>query len=103
MVGITIDKVTYVSKKGFEWLGNFPNYLNELIVWIVILNIAIGIMNLLPIWITDGGQIFYTMLNKYFSEKNSMIWLNIISLITSITIVLMLFPKLLISLIKLFL
>ena len=54
MIGITGVEIDRNPKKGYEFLGSFPIAFERAIFWIWFLNIAIGLMNLLPIWITDS-------------------------------------------------
>jgi membrane-associated protease RseP (regulator of RpoE activity) len=65
MIGISGLDTPLVNKEGFNWIGNFPTEFERAIFWIWFLNIAIGIMNLLPIWITDGGQVSKTVFTKF--------------------------------------
>ena len=102
MIGISNLEINYENKEGFEFLGNFPLALQGVLFWIWFLNIAIGIMNLLPIWITDGGQIFRIMSVKYFGEKRGLVLNNVVSYISFILIIFTIFPSLLIKIIGLF-
>ncbi len=72
MLGISALDTPLVNKEGYKWLGSFPEEFQMVIFWIWFLNIAIGIMNLLPIWITDGGQVSKTMFSKWCGK----IWGN---------------------------
>jgi membrane-associated protease RseP (regulator of RpoE activity) len=65
MLGISALETPLVNKEGYNWLGSFPSEFERAIFWIWFLNIAIGIMNLLPIWITDGGQVSSTIFKKF--------------------------------------
>jgi len=64
-------------------------------MWIAILNIAIGIINLLPLWITDGGQILKILAEKVMSEDRAILLLHFFSLIGLALIILTLWPTLL--------
>lgn len=102
MVGISGLEFKFVNKQGYEYLGNSPLYFERLLFYFWLLNIGIGIMNLLPIWITDGGQIARTLLLKYFKQARALYIYNIISLISLILIIFTLNPNWLVSLINLF-
>lgn len=101
MIGISGLEYNLVPKDDFEYLGDSVVIFSKLMSWLVLLNIAIGIMNLLPFWITDGGQIAYTLFRKYFNEKVSNILFNLISFVTLILIIFTLFPNLLFNLLGL--
>lgn len=102
MIGISGLKIDSDNKEGYEWLSDFPIAFQTLIFYICFLNIGIGMMNLLPIWITDGGQIARSLLEKYLGEKHGWTIFNIISFISLITIVFTIKPSLLFKLIGLF-
>jgi Zn-dependent protease len=72
MIGISGLEMNLKNKDEYKWLGSFPEEFQMVIFWIWFLNIAIGIMNLLPIWITDGGQVSKTMFSKWCGK----IWGN---------------------------
>ena len=88
-------------KKGFigvvdiknerKWYSDmFENifvWFRDLFKWMALLNIFIGIANLLPIGPVDGGQMLRTLLLKVFKdEKKAMKWFGFISLLTVVLI-----------------
>lgn len=101
MIGIYLNPIEYKTVEEYSYLGNFPQYFSMLMFWIAFLNIGIGIMNLLPIWITDGGQIAKTYLDKYFEEKMALHLYNFISLVCLVLILFTLKPQWLFSLLGL--
>ncbi len=94
MIGISNLKIELRNKKGFEYLFNLPLYFQKLFYYFWMLNIGIGIMNLLPIWITDGGQIMRVLLNRKFKEKTAIKLNNWISLFSLLLIILTIKPNL---------
>ena len=102
LIGLSNLDFKLEPKSGFEWLGSIPLKLERLLFWIWILNIGIGMMNLLPIWITDGGQIARILFSYRFSEKVSASLTNYISLVSLILIIFTIKPSLLISLLGFF-
>jgi membrane-associated protease RseP (regulator of RpoE activity) len=64
-----------IAKTSFgEQIGFFSDLLliiYKLINWIGLLSLAIGAINFVPLWIADGGQIFYNTL-LYFVKKESL-------------------------------
>lgn len=47
-------EVYYISK-----LGEFGIFINDLIWWLVLINLSVALMNMLPLGIFDGGKFFY--------------------------------------------
>jgi membrane-associated protease RseP (regulator of RpoE activity) len=67
----------------------------EVLKWTFLLNLLIGIANLLPIWITDGGQIFREICLKYVKNKKTAYKIyNFVSILVLIMIIITLFPSL---------
>lgn len=95
MIGISGFDVELTSKDEFNFLGGFALLFQSIIYWTALLNIGIGMMNLLPLWITDGGQIARSLFEKYFSQKTALSLFNFASFITLILLILSLFPRLL--------
>jgi len=93
---IGISGIFVEEKLNFNrfYLGDILLILQKLLLYLWLLNISIGLINLLPIWITDGGQIFRVLLYKKYKENGLKIF-NIISLISLILLFLSLFPNLL--------
>lgn len=80
----------------YQFIGVFNNYGEpshaflssyiwtvNLVVWLFIINLAVGAVNLLPIGPLDGGLMYEAILSKYFKKntvKNIMIVLSAISI-----------------------
>lgn len=60
-------------KESLNYLPNFilnlPLIFSELLMWVSNLNFAIGIINLYPLWITDGGKIIIELLYSLIKNK----------------------------------
>ena len=95
MIGVFNIRPKINIIKGYENHYTFFQRLLEILFWIWFLNLAIGFINLLPIWITDGGQIFLTICQKYFSKNTANTIYTIVSFISLGLIVLTLFPNIL--------
>jgi membrane-associated protease RseP (regulator of RpoE activity) len=70
----------YVIKELFTPMSSIISFISMLLVWIFILNLGIGLVNMLPIKPLDGGMIFeslMTKLSKVFGKHMS----NFISMI----------------------
>lgn len=102
MIGINNVKIDFVNKVGYEFLGDFPLGFERLLFWVWFLNIAIGMINLLPIWITDGGQIFRIIAVKHLGKRRGFKLNNFISWVSLLLIVLTIWPSLLFKIIGLF-
>ncbi|MBU0535587.1 MAG: site-2 protease family protein [Nanoarchaeota archaeon] len=79
MMGVYLDDHTRV-KPSFEdryglMIPKVIVWFAGLILWLFLLNVGIGLFNLAPIPITDGGKMLFLALLHYFDEKKSMkIW-----------------------------
>ncbi len=64
-IGITILPILEIKPSVVAVVGKtFPRMLAEQIKWIILLNLFIGITNLLPIFPLDGGKIFEEIAKK---------------------------------------
>lgn len=73
-IGIQFQQNTEINKQVAARYGNklpqFPFYLHQLLYWILILNVGIGLINLLPIGPIDGGRMLKAILaNKLKNKK----------------------------------
>lgn len=68
---IGVVGVTSVTdfKENFSQSGPFILWLKDLIKWIFIFNLFIGLMNLAPIFITDGGQMIRTLAISLYPKE----------------------------------
>ena len=81
-MGIFVSQETKI-KESFE--AKYGSALAQVIIWFVglfywlyLLNIGIGLFNLLPLGPLDGGRMIYTALLSKFKKKTAMnIWKNI--------------------------
>lgn len=61
---------------------NIYKWIRDLLKWIGQISLAVGLMNLLPMSITDGGQMFNLMFSRIFNdERKARKWAIIISMI----------------------
>lgn len=95
MIGIGGVRADVIPKSGYETQAVIYEEASVWLFWFFLLNFGIGIMNLLPLWITDGGQILRVMLLKFMSEERAMIGVHILSLISFILIIVTISPSLL--------
>ena len=71
-IGIYNLNIENKAYKNYEIIYMVVLFLTKVLFWIWFLNIMIGFANLLPLWITDGGQILLAICEKYFSQKYSL-------------------------------
>ncbi len=67
---------------------NYKCYLNTATLYIALLNLIIGVFNLLPIKGLDGGAIFYCVLCRYTNVNKAELILNLISFLSGLTLLL---------------
>lgn len=56
-------------KPEYEWLKHPFYWLKDLFKWLFLLNFFIGLFNLLPLGIVDGGRILKTFLSKIMKDQ----------------------------------
>lgn len=63
----------------YALFGGFFFWLRGLLKWLYFINVGIGLMNLLPLMITDGGRMLKIALERMFkdSKKADKVWLFI--------------------------
>ena len=98
LIGINEISISQDPVAGSEFMAGLSSMLSELLWWLFVFNIGIGIINLLPLWITDGGKIMHLLLSYKLSKENSNKWNNIISLFSLMLLIFLIFPNFLFSL-----
>ncbi len=69
----------------------FYNFLLTLVWWLAILNLGVGMFNLLPLGILDGGQMLYSSLESWFGEKKAQRIFKFVSTVFLIVLLIMIF------------
>lgn len=89
-LGVQLVQITEVKKSILDSYGSFwPNaYFSflELMKYILLLSLGIGLMNLVPAGPFDGGRMLYTVLISQFNKETASRLFNFISLIFIILI-----------------
>ena len=85
-IGITQIQESRVIKDGlkpYSWLVSIYSYTAELVWFLFILNIGIGLVNLLPIFIADGGRMMFIILKDWvkLKEEKAMYYTSIIGIV----------------------
>ena len=81
-----------VEKGSFE--DTLVDFITKILIWTSILSLSIGLMNLFPIFITDGAQILRANMEYLFKnnkDKGQKIWANI-NKVALILLVILLVP-----------
>ncbi len=91
-LGVFVEQHTTISpefeKKYGRITADIIMWLIGLLIWLYLLNLGIGLFNLVPLPITDGGRMMLLALQKYFKEETAVkIW-KFLSLIFILLIVL---------------
>jgi membrane-associated protease RseP (regulator of RpoE activity) len=63
-IGVADFSLSLVVKEKFSAFGQLPWFaiwFNKLIVWLFIINLGVGLFNLLPLGIVDGGRMYYLL------------------------------------------
>jgi len=68
-IGVTNFKNEVRVKEEYDWLKIPYYWLKDLIKWVFLLNFFIGLFNLLPIGIVDGGRMLKTFLSRVIDNK----------------------------------
>jgi membrane-associated protease RseP (regulator of RpoE activity) len=65
---IGLEQVREVKEDKMSWAPFMPtiDWFNGLVYFLFLLNIGIGLFNLLPLFIADGGRMLFTILKDYF-------------------------------------
>ena len=78
-----------------DLIGSLVSFIGRLLKWIVLLNIAVGIVNAMPVlWITDGCRILHDLLSYITNDKIKIVLTHIIiSLTTTSLLYIMIVPR----------
>jgi len=91
-LGVSVAQNKEIKKEVESRYGSFlPNaviWILGLVYWLYLLNIGIGIFNLVPVGPIDGGRMLLIGLEKYFKKEKAKKILGIISLVFLAVIVL---------------
>ncbi len=81
-MGVFVAQSTRI-KESFEqrygvWVAPVVLWIAGLLLWMYVLNIGIGLFNLLPIPIVDGGRMFQLVCERFFEkERARKVWKNV--------------------------
>jgi membrane-associated protease RseP (regulator of RpoE activity) len=87
-LGVTNIRNEGKVKEGYKRFSGVFFWINGLFWWLYLLNISIGLINLLPIYITDGAKMLYTaILGSIKNEKRALKMWNFINLLFVLLII----------------
>ena len=87
VMGVQLSYYEKVNGLGFM----FYNFLLTLVWWLAILNLGVGMFNLLPLGILDGGQMLLASLEKFLGEKKAQKTFKVVSIAFLIILLIMIF------------
>lgn len=81
-LGVYVQQKSEIKASFKEKFGNFvPSaiiWIAGLFYWLIILNLGIGLFNLVPIGPLDGGRMMQLVCHKFFdTEKGNKVWYNV--------------------------
>ena len=93
-VGVFLSPVKTDFRKDLWWASSFL-WFRLLIFWIFMINLFVGLFNLYPLGILDGGRMFYTLLLIIFKddEVKTKVVLKIVYLISSLLLLINFWPS----------
>lgn len=84
LIGVNL-RTNLSIKEDSKWYFGVFNWFKDLFMWLFLLNLFIGLANLLPIFVTDGAQMLRLMLSRFIKDQKRAIrvwkWINALFLI----------------------
>ena len=74
------SEIKQAIKEKYGFLISIIIWLAGLFYWLYLLNLGIGVFNLIPIGPIDGGRMAFVVLNKFFKKKKAIKIFKIISI-----------------------
>jgi len=69
----SVPSSEFVNSYG-DWSAPVVKWISGLLFWLFMLNLGIGLFNLLPLGPLDGGRMFQLVCVKFFKKKGLKIW-----------------------------
>ncbi|MBS3133787.1 site-2 protease family protein [Candidatus Woesearchaeota archaeon] len=100
-VGVFLSSIKTSTRDDIWWASTFL-WLRLTVFWIFIINLFVGLFNLFPLAILDGGRIFYVMLLHFFNnnETKSKTIFKIVNVICIFLLLINFWPRLATYIIK---
>ncbi len=90
--GETVIAICGPAANFIVFLGTYINYLktnNETVITFGLLNLIIGLFNLLPVWRLDGGTVLFNIINRFFGALKAERAVKITTLVTAVSIIIL--------------
>lgn len=84
--GVFVEDNKFLKENANTIFNNVFIWFNFLIFWLALLNLGVGLFNLLPISPLDGGRMLNALLNSYLPEQNALKTQAVISSIFTISV-----------------
>jgi membrane-associated protease RseP (regulator of RpoE activity) len=78
-IGVVGINTKTIPKRGRSRAFSSLNWLTQLFMFLGVLSLGIGLFNLLPLGIVDGGRMLQALLNDSFrsKKKSNKIWVSV--------------------------
>ncbi|MBI2565176.1 site-2 protease family protein [Candidatus Woesearchaeota archaeon] len=80
LLGVYVENAKNIKQQfsNYSFILSIIFWISDLFYWLGILNLGVGLFNLLPIGPLDGGRMFHTTLQKIFPHKHAKrIWYGV--------------------------
>ena len=93
-LGILLVQNKVVSKPGFDMFLPVVRWLGSLFFWLAFISINIGLINLFPIFITDGARMLKVFLERLIKDKKMAfsVWKHVNIVAVFLILILLLLP-----------
>jgi membrane-associated protease RseP (regulator of RpoE activity) len=82
-----------LKEPGLRWLFSILSWLTELVTWIFLLGLGIGLANLLPLGPVDGGRMLQVATEYLFgAERGRTVWKRVTIVVIAVLVVLLFTP-----------
>ncbi len=86
LLGVFVEDNKFLKKNADNSFNSAFIWLNLLIFWLALLNLGVGLFNLLPIGPLDGGRMINALLQSYLPEKNALKTQAIVSSVFTLSV-----------------
>ncbi|MEM4268129.1 MAG: site-2 protease family protein [Candidatus Woesearchaeota archaeon] len=91
-MGITIKEEVREAKEGYSVMYPLLKWTHELFFWLFFISFNIGLINLLPVYITDGARMLLVSFERMFGKNGRKYWILINNFCLLLVIILIFLP-----------